>query len=551
MRSIRTIRAAHAATFESVGSLLSSHRGVTRVSLAAISFTFIIAFSTQAPITQAGPEPTPLLGASLLPQNVGVGVPTGTPITITFDAAMDAASVEAALEVVPAQPVELSWSEAADQLTVTPERRWRTDTSYVVIVGDDVLQSDGRRQEGQRRFAFTTETAPIVSDFQVALAHEASEPIADAKVAALLETDPGDPGSHEPSTTARDVSASSSVTVSFSAPMDAGDVEERFAISPEMPGALSWSGSDLVFTPAERLVPGTRYTISVVGAHDRTGNPIGGNANFSFVVQAGAQLTMTSPKGGARDAEPAIVELWFSQPMDVDATNAAFTLTDGATGALVGGNLTWNEAGTQLTYVPDRPFAGGRTFAVAFDGGARDADGNAVTAGLGFTTKAAPAQQVAATPTVRSGTAAAPAPAPPGPATSLAGYALNQVNAARAANGFAPVVLDASVSAVASAHAWDQARNGYFSHTGRNGSTRETRLAAGGVGFGWSGENQCYHVGIGEQATLDWCHAQFMAEPYPGHWNHIANILNPNARRMGVGIATVGGRTVITWNFAD
>ena len=48
-------------------------------------------------------------------------------------------------------------------------------------------------------------------------------------------------------------------------------------------------------------------------------------------------------------------------------------------------------------------------------------------------------------------------------------------------------------------------------------------------------------MGMSEQATLDWCHAQFMAEPYPGHWNHIGNILDPRATRMGVGIATVGG----------
>jgi uncharacterized protein YkwD len=139
----------------------------------------------------------------------------------------------------------------------------------------------------------------------------------------------------------------------------------------------------------------------------------------------------------------------------------------------------------------------------------------------------------------------------PAPSTSLAGYALNQVNAARAAYGFGPVGLDASVSAVASAHAWDQARNNYFSHYSLDGRSREDRLGAGGVSFGWSGENQCYHVGMSQQATLDWCHAQFMAEPYPGQWNHIANILNPNARRMGVGIATVGGKTVITWNFTD
>jgi uncharacterized protein YkwD len=145
----------------------------------------------------------------------------------------------------------------------------------------------------------------------------------------------------------------------------------------------------------------------------------------------------------------------------------------------------------------------------------------------------------------------APVVPPAAPATSLAGYALNQVNAARAAYGFAPLVLDASISAVASAHAMDQAVNGYFSHTGLNGSSREDRLRAGGVSFGWSGENQCYHEGMSQQATLDWCHAQFMAEPYPGEWNHIANILNPNARRLGVGIATVGSRTVIVWDFTD
>ncbi len=71
------------------------------------------------------------------------------------------------------------------------------------------------------------------------------------------------------------------------------------------------------------------------------------------------------------------------------------------------------------------------------------------------------------------------------------------------------------------------------------------------MSFSYSAENQCYYGGMSEQATLDWCHAQFMAEPYPGQWNHIGNILDPRATRMGVGIATAGGRTVITWNFTN
>jgi uncharacterized protein YkwD len=42
-----------------------------------------------------------------------------------------------------------------------------------------------------------------------------------------------------------------------------------------------------------------------------------------------------------------------------------------------------------------------------------------------------------------------------------------------------------------------------------------------------------------------------MSEPYPGHWNHIANILNPRWTRVGVGIADNGSRVMITWDFTD
>ena len=558
MRPIRTALADQSATtFESLGKLLSSHRAVTRVSLAALSFTIIVALGQQAaPVIQAGPEQAPLVPESLLPQSVGVAVASGDAVSVPFESAMDPASVEAALQVLPAQKVELAWNADNTELSIAPERLWRTDERYLVVVAGDAATADGSTIESARRYAFTTQTAPTVADFQVRLAPSATPDEALETAAAVAESSrAGDAdagatsdGSQPPTQTATEVSATSAITISFSAGMDATDVEEHFSIAPEVEGDLAWSDGDLVFTPTGRLEPGARYTISVIGGHDRVGNVIGGKANFSFIVQAGAQLTKTQPEADATGVEAATVEMWFSQPMDVEATNKAFALTNTSTGALVGGLLTWNEAGTQLIYTPDAAFAGSTTFEVSLGEGARDADGNAVGTEWTFETKAAPAAV-----TTRSATATRSAPVvpPAGPATSLAGYALNQVNAARAAYGFAPVVLDASISAVASAHAWDQASNGYFSHYGLNGSTRESRLRAGGVSFGWSGENQCYHVGMSEQATLDWCHAQFMAEPYPGHWNHIANILNPNARRMGVGIATVGGRTVITWNFTD
>jgi uncharacterized protein YkwD len=253
------------------------------------------------------------------------------------------------------------------------------------------------------------------------------------------------------------------------------------------------------------------------------------------------------------NVDPDQVEIWFSQPMDVEATNAAFTMTDTNTGEEFPGSVAWNEAGTQLIYTPDAAWIAGHTFGVTLADGATDADGNAVGADWYFTITppAAPRAPVSSRGTGGGGGGSVPVVPPAAPATTLAGYALNQVNAARAAYGRAPLVLDAGISAVASSHANDQAVNGYFSHTGLNGSSRDTRLRAGGVSYSYSGENQCYYVGMSQQATLDWCHAQFMAEPYPGYWNHKANILDPRFTRMGVGIATVNGRTVITWNFTD
>jgi uncharacterized protein YkwD len=554
LRPKPTVRAAVAAPFESLGTLLSNHRGTSRVAVAALLFAFIIALSAQTPVrTQAGPFSIPVPRETLLPQTVGVGVPTDQPVTVPFDVAMDPGAVEAALQVLPHQPVELGWNEDLDQLTIVPDRHWRTEETYVVIVGGSATRTDGRALSTPRRFTFTTAVAPNVSDFQVRLASGAptpAPPALDERAKALLDVDPivEPPGSQPPSETATAVSSSSSITVSFTAEMDRADVERRFAITPAADGELSWSDDgDLVFTPAQRLVAGARYTISVIGAHDDQGNVLGGKGNFSFVVRSGAQLTQTLPEVDATDIEPAAVELWFSQPMDVDATNAAFALRDSSTGALVGGNLNWNAERTQLVYAPDNPFAAGRRFDVSFEGGARDDDGNAVEVSLSFTTKAAPVAPVRAAVTTRTAPVIPVAP----PATTLDGYALNQVNAARAAYGFAPLVLDPAISAAASAHAWDQATNGYFSHSGQNGSTRESRMRAAGVSFTYSGENQCYHMYMSEQATLDWCHAQFMAEPYPGQWNHIANILDPRFTRMGVGIATVGATTVITWNFAD
>jgi uncharacterized protein YkwD len=559
LRPIRTVPAAVAAKFESLGTLLSRHRAVTRVSAVALALTVIFTLAAQD-ATFAGPQSGPGAAVepaspeSILPQSIGAGVATNATLTIPFELPMDRASVEAGLQLFPHQPFALAWNADSTALRVRPDRLWRTDETYVFVVSGDVAAADGTTLDSAERFSFTTATAPTISDFQVRFAPTEL----DAELRnSMVEVDPerglagGVSGAPEldTDTTAQAVSANTAITITFNATMDRVDTAERFTISPAADGQLSWEGDALVFRPSERFTPGKRYTVSLVGAHDAAGNVIGGKANFSFVVRQGAQLTKVRPGIGEANVEPETIEMWFSQPMDADATNAVVTVVDKTAETAVAASLEWNEAATQLTLTPDDALAAGHQFEVKIGDGARDQDGNAVARTWSFTTlPPEPAVQRSSTTTRSSTPVVIPPPAPSGDAAT---YALNQINASRAAYGFGAISLDASISAVAYAHAYDQAVNGYFSHTSLDGRTREDRLRAGGVRFGWSGENQCYLVGRSVQATLDWCHAQFMAEPYPGEFNHIANVLSPNANRVGVGIAQVGSKIVICWDFTD
>jgi len=266
---------------------------------------------------------------------------------------------------------------------------------------------------------------------------------------------------------------------------------------------------------------------------------VGGDTSFSFATRPSAQAMTVSPAIWARGATGRTVTIGFSQPMDRDATAAAFTLTDTATGQRVAGQVLWSADSRSLTFSAGGGLADGHTFVAELGAAARDADGNSVSISWRFTTA--------------GGVARSYTPVPAAPASSdMVQYALNQLNAARASYGLAPLTLDPAISAVAYGHAADMLANGYFSHDSLDGTTYKQRLTNAGISYGWSGENQCYlGYGGGVQATLDWCHAQFWAEPYPGGGNHKDNILGTHFRRVGIGIAVGSNKVIVVWDFTD
>lgn len=114
------------------------------------------------------------------------------------------------------------------------------------------------------------------------------------------------------------------------------------------------------------------------------------------------------------------------------------------------------------------------------------------------------------------------------------------VNKERTNRGLNPLVLDPNIRIVARNYSAYMLKNGFFSHTGIDGSTPLMRMTAEGIRFTMVGENLAY------APTVSMAHRGLMNSK-----SHRENILNPNYTRIGIGIVSAGAYKVMyTQNFA-
>ena len=132
-------------------------------------------------------------------------------------------------------------------------------------------------------------------------------------------------------------------------------------------------------------------------------------------------------------------------------------------------------------------------------------------------------------PTTAPSTTAAPQTQPPPPSGGSAEQqVLNLVNAERANAGCGAVSLNGQLNAAALAHSQDMSANGYFSHTGLNGSQPWDRAEAAGYSYRSIGENIAQGYGSAEAVMNGWMNSS----------GHRANILNCDFTEMGIGRAS-------------
>ena len=137
------------------------------------------------------------------------------------------------------------------------------------------------------------------------------------------------------------------------------------------------------------------------------------------------------------------------------------------------------------------------------------------------------------TTTPTSSASGAPAAAASAPATARASAFADLINAERARAGLSPVRVDPRLAAAALAHARDMDRNGYFSHTGQNGSNLRNRAVAGGYCRTGLAEN----IASGQRSEAQ------VFQSWLASAGHRRNMLRRSATDYGLGES--GGKWVL------
>ncbi len=134
-------------------------------------------------------------------------------------------------------------------------------------------------------------------------------------------------------------------------------------------------------------------------------------------------------------------------------------------------------------------------------------------------------------------------PVPPTPTSAACDYSLNAsfetqlldlINQERQSNGIAPLSMDSRLLAAARAHSQDMGCNGFFSHTGSDGSSPFDRILAFGYTFSAAAEN--IYAGSGTYNSPTAAFNAWMASDA-----HRENMLNPAYVDVGIGYVYVPG----------
>lgn len=307
--------------------------------------------------TGAMPDTNPPTISSTTPADGAMNVATTTHLSVTFSKAMDIGTVS--VSSTPAYDFgPPTWD--AENVTATfdmPAAELAAATTYeVTIVGQD---TGARDLAGSSTITFTTAAPP------------------DSIPPTVINKSPADGATGVPINT--------SLSLTFSEPMNEASVEAAFSASPAVTCTFLWDSTSTLMTcdPTADLSYGTSYTVTLgTGAQDANGNALAAAHSFGFTTAMAPDttaptITAVTPThqsvGAARNTN---ISVTFSEPMDKASAQAAFAITSPV--GFSGGVFSWDAAGTTMTYNPPADFGYGIYVSWQLSTTAEDLAGNSL-----------------------------------------------------------------------------------------------------------------------------------------------------------------------------
>ncbi len=304
------------------------------------------------------------------PSNAETGVFLNTQISATFSEAVDPVSLTTTTFTLKQGTTSVPGTVSSTPLTAVfrPTVNLAANTTYTATITTGVKDPSGKPLANDYVWNFTTGT------------------VTDAAVPTVTGTINANGAINVPINT--------KVGATFSKAMNPATITPATFTFKQgattVPGTVSYSGLNAVFTPTSNLLPNTLYTATItIGARDLSvpGNSLASDYVWSWTT--GAALDTVPPKVITENpanlatgvAINSVVRATFDKAMDpLTISTLTFSLKNGA--ASVSGTVTYDALSRIATFKPTSNLLPNTTYTATVTNATRDLSGQALAAGL-------------------------------------------------------------------------------------------------------------------------------------------------------------------------
>jgi|GEM_PF-508524 len=325
--------------------------------------------------TTSATDTVPPLIANMYPASGAVNIATNTAISISFNEAMDAATLNGSNITIKQGLTSIGGSIAVstDKLvaTFTPSSMLATVTLYTVTVATGVKDAMGNALAADRVWTFTTASATDTIPPAVTFVSPASGTV--------------------------NVALSSTIGVVFSEPMDPTTINSGYLNLYEGINSIlgniqtNASCTNATFTPSSLMTASKTYTFIVSAAvKDSAGNVMGNDFSCNFNTTSASDTVapvvsaMYPASAGIGIATNTAISVTFNEAMDNSSLNSLnIQLAKGATS--IGGLVSVGVDNLVATFTPSSSLATASLYTVTIATGVKDLAGNPLAANRSWT----------------------------------------------------------------------------------------------------------------------------------------------------------------------